>query len=89
MLSYPVLLTAHLFAAFIFVGTVFFEVLFMENIRKQVPKETMRTMEIAIGTRARSLIPWVLLILYGAGLGMAWHYRASLADPVANRFSLC
>lgn len=87
MLSYPVLLTAHLFAAFIFVGTVFFEVLFMENIRKQVPKEVMRTMEIAIGTRARSLIPWVLLVLYGAGLGMAWYYRASLADPFANSFS--
>lgn len=88
MSSYHVLVITHLFAAFIFVGTVFFEVLFMENIRKHVPKEVMRSMESAIGTRARSLMPWVLLVLYGAGLGMAWYHRASLENPFGSSFSL-
>ena len=87
MSSYPILLTTHLFAALIFVGTVFFEVLFLENISKHVPKEIMRTMQMAIGTRARSLMPWVLLVLYSAGLGMAWHHRASLANPFSSSFA--
>lgn len=87
-MSYSVLLTIHLFAAIMFVGTVFFEVLILENIRKHVPRETMRTLEIAIGTRARGLMPWVLLLLYSAGIGMAWHHRAALAHPLSNSFGL-
>src|SRR5690606_2792156 len=81
-------LTIHLFAAIMFVGTVFFEVLILENIRKHVPRETMRTLEIAIGTRARALMPWVLLVLYSAGIGMAWHHRAALAHPFDSSFVL-
>ena len=87
-MSYSVLLTIHLFAAIMFVGTVFFEVLILENIRKHVPRETMRTLEIAIGTRARALMPWVLLVLYSAGIGMAWHHRAALAHPLDSSFGL-
>src|SRR3546814_3272535 len=60
-MSYPILLTLHLFAALFFVGTVFFEVLMLEGVRKHVPRDVMRTMEIAIGTRARRIMPWVLL----------------------------
>ena len=85
-MSYPVLLTLHLFAALIFIGTVFFEVLMLEGVRKQVPREAMRAVEQAIGRRARRIMPWVLLVLYGAGIGMAWNYRAVLADPWSSGF---
>ena len=87
-MSYPLLLTLHLFAALFFVGTVFFEVLMLEGVRKHVPRDVMRTMEMAIGARARRIMPWVLLVLYGAGLGMAWHHRAALAHPLSSSFGL-
>ena len=87
-MSYPVLLILHLFAALIFIGTVFFEVLILEGVRKRLPRDVMREVEREIGNRARRLIPWVLLVLYGAGIGMAWHYRAALAHPLAGGFGL-
>ncbi|MGB3290720.1 MAG: hypothetical protein WBA83_15715 [Burkholderiaceae bacterium] len=87
-MNYLVLITLHLFAAFIFVGTVFFEVLMLEGIRKHVPHDAMRTVEQAIGRRARRIMPWTILVLYGAGIGMAWHYRAVLAHPLDSTFAL-
>jgi hypothetical protein len=87
-MSYPLLLIAHLFAAILFVGTVFFEVLMLEGVRRHVPKEAMRAVEGAIGTRARAVMPWVLLVLFGAGAGMAWFHRAALAAPLASSFGL-
>lgn len=85
---YALLLIIHLFAALMFVGTVFFEVLILENVRKHVPRDMMRALETAIGTRARSLMPWVLLVLYSAGIGMAWHHRYALANPFSSSFGL-
>jgi hypothetical protein len=85
--SYPVLLTLHLIAALIFVGTVFFEVLMLEAVRSRVSPAAMREMESAIGARARALMPWVLLVLYLAGAGMAWHHRAALTDPFGSSFA--
>ena len=85
---YPIFLTLHLFAALIFVGTVFFEVLILEGVRKHVPVDVMRQIERAIGNRARRLMPWVLLVLYGAGIGMAWQHRAALEHPLASSFGL-
>lgn len=86
-MNYAVLITLHLFAAFIFVGTVFFEVLMLEGIRKQVPRDAMRSVEQAIGNRARRFMPWVIIVLYGAGIGMAWHYRVVLAHPLDTPFA--
>ncbi|MEF9898771.1 MAG: hypothetical protein RR736_10375 [Pseudomonas sp.] len=84
---YPVLLTLHLFAALIFIGTVFFEVLFLENIRKQLPAKLMLLLEQAVGQRARQLMPWVLLVLFGAGVGMVWvRYLPVLATPLSSSF---
>jgi len=80
-MHYPVLVTLHLFAAFVFVGTVFFEVLVLEGARKHVSRDAMRETERAIGVRARKLMPWVILVLYGAGAGLAWHYRGVLLHP--------
>lgn len=87
-MSYPIFLTLHLFAALIFVGTVFFEVLILESVRKNLPLELMRQVERAIGNRARRLMPWVLLVLYGAGISMAWQHRAALAHPLGSSFGL-
>ena len=58
---YPVFLTLHIFAALMFVGTVFFEVLILEGIRPQVSPRFMLAVERAIGNRARKIMPWVLL----------------------------
>ena len=40
------------------------------------------------GSRARRVVPWVLLVLYGSGLSMAWHHRGALAHPLASSFGL-
>ncbi len=82
------LLVLHLFAAIMFVGTVFFEVLILEGIRKPVGREAMRKVELAIGQRARRLMPFVMLVLYGAGISMAWQYRGALSDPFSSSFAL-
>lgn len=52
-MTYPLLLTLHLFAALVFIGTVFFEVLFLGGIRRQLPDRLMMILEHAIGQRAR------------------------------------
>lgn len=87
-MSHFMLVTLHLFAAIMFVGTVFFEVLILEGVRKRVGREIMRTIELAIGGRARRLMPFVMLVLYGAGIGMAWEYRDVLVHPFASSFAL-
>src|SRR3546814_6132501 len=42
---------------------------------------SMRSVESAIGWRARRFMPFVILLLYAAGIGLAWQYRALLAHP--------
>ncbi|SDY27684.1 CopD family copper resistance protein [Pseudomonas sp. NFIX28] len=84
---YPLLLTLHLLAALVFIGTVFFEVLFLEHIRQQLPAKLMVLLEQGTARRARQLMPWVLLVLFGAGLGMVWvRYLPVLAAPLASSF---
>lgn len=86
-MSYPILLTLHLFAALIFIGTVFFEVLIFASVRRHVPPAVMREVEQGVGRRVRRLIPWALLVLFSAGLGMVWvRYLPFLADPLASSF---
>ncbi len=87
-MSYSALLIIHLFAAIAFAGTVFFEVVMLEGVRTRLPREVMRTTEKAIGQRARRIMPWVLLLLYGAGIRMAWQHRAALAHPLDSAFGL-
>ncbi|MCC7016893.1 MAG: hypothetical protein IT564_06795 [Rhodospirillales bacterium] len=81
------LVTLHLFAAIIFVGAVFFEVLILEGIRKPIGRESMRTIELAIARRARRLMPFVMLVLYAAGISMAWQDRDILAHPLTGSFA--
>lgn len=86
-MSYPVLLTLHLFAALVFVGAVFFEVLILEAACERVDRDSRRAILQAVGARARRLMPWVLLVLYTAGIGMAWRYRELLAHPLDSGFA--
>ncbi len=88
VIPYPLLLIAHLSAALMFVGAVFFEVLILGSALGRVSAETRRRVESAIARRARRLMPWVLAVLYASGLGMVWHYRAALAQPLASSFAL-
>lgn len=84
---YLLFLLAHLFAALIFIGTVFFEVLILSDLHRRLPARVMLRVEQGIGQRARALMPWVLLVLFGAGIGMVWlRYRPVLAAPFATSF---
>ena len=88
-MGYPLFLTLHLFAALVFIGTVFFEVLLLESIRKQLPAKVMVLLEQRIGQRARQLMPWVLLVLFGAGAAMVWlRYWPVLSSPLQSSFGL-
>lgn len=86
-MDHLILVTLHLFAAIFFVGTVFFEVMILEAIRKSVGREAMRVVESAIGRRARRVMPFVILVLYAAGITMAWQYRDVLAHPFDGGFA--
>ena len=86
-MSHFILVTLHLFAAIMFVGTVFFEVLILEAIRKPVGREAMRVVETEIGRRARRLMPFVIAVLYAAGIAVAWQYRDVLAHPLDSSFA--
>ena len=46
-------------------------------------------LEQGISQRARQLMPWVLLVLFGAGIGMVWlRYRPVLSQPLQSSFGL-
>jgi len=85
-MTYPLLLTLHLFAALVFIGTVFFEVLFMAPIQKRLPDAARQALARHLGPRVRAVMPWVLLVLFSAGLGMAWHHWEALANPSGSAF---
>ncbi|ABX33165.1 protein of unknown function DUF474 [Delftia acidovorans SPH-1] len=91
-MSYGLLLTLHLLAAIAFAGTVFFEVVLLAGARRHLPAAVARATEQALGDRAVAVMPWVLVVLYGAGLGLAWQHRAALAAafaaPLASSFGL-
>lgn len=87
-MAYPALLVLHLFAAIMFVGTVFFEVLILESVHQHVPARAMRMVEGALGRRLRRVMPWVILTLFGSGLGMLHlRYAPLLVDPLATSFA--
>jgi hypothetical protein len=76
----------HLLVAAFFIGSVFFEVLIVSPGTGSLPTEVRGKVGAAVGRRARKVMPFVIIILYGAGLGLAWHHRAVLMDPFASSF---
>ena len=68
-MSYSVLHVVHLLAAIFFIGTLFFEVMILGRIRQQIGEQTMPLVERAVGARSRVVLHWVVLFVYGAGIG--------------------
>lgn len=87
-MGHGLVLTLHLLAAVAFAGTVFFEVVVLQSLYRKVPREALRAVEQGIGNRAVRVMPVVLLLLYLAGISLAWGYRAALAHPLASHFAL-
>src|SRR5690606_17087662 len=83
---YLLLKFVHLSAAAFFIGGVFFEVMILSRAARQLDEEPRAQLCRALGQRARQVMHWVVLALYGAGVALAWQYRAALAQPFASSF---
>ena len=83
---YLLLKFVHLTAAACFIGGVFFEVMILSRAARQLDEAPRAQLSRALGQRARQVMHWVVLALYGAGIGLAWHHRAALAQPFASSF---
>lgn len=85
-MTYLLLKFVHLSAAAFFIGGVFFEVMILSRAARQLDQAPREQLSKALGQRARSVMHWVVLALYGAGIGLAWQYRAVLREPFASSF---
>lgn len=85
---YPLLLILHLLAALFFIATVVFEVLILYPLRRGLPGPAADTLQRQVTDRVRGYVHWAALVLYGAGLGLAWHHRAALSHPLASGFGM-
>lgn len=83
---YPLLLVTHLLAAIAFIGTLFFEVFIWHSARQQLAGAPQAIMDQAISVRSRKVLHGVVLLLYSAGLGLAWLHRGALSQPLASHF---
>ncbi|MDF3161965.1 hypothetical protein P3C24_13460 [Pseudomonas proteolytica] len=84
---YSWLLIVHLLAAIAFIGTLFFEVFIWHRAREELAWSAQFTSDHAIARRSRQVLHGVVVLLYGAGIGLAWHYRGVLGAPWASPFS--
>lgn len=84
---YPYLLLIHLLAAIAFIGTLFFELLIWPAVRRQVPAAAQAGVDQALSVRSRKVLHGVVVLLYGAGIGLAWHHRLALAHPLGSTFA--
>lgn len=84
---YSGLLILHLLAAIAFIGTLFFEVFIWHSARKELAWSAQLTSDQAIARRSRRVLHGVVVLLYGAGIAMAWQYRGVLSLPWASHFA--
>jgi len=84
---YGLLVTFHLLCAVVFIGVVFFEVLFLEKIRAYLPAQYMGLLEEGIHRRGRQLMPWFVagLFLTGTTMALVFH-RTALSAPFSSSF---
>lgn len=85
-MSYLLLKFIHLTAAAFFIGGVFFEVMIVSPSARQLDQAPREQLSKVLSVRARGVMRWVVLALYGAGVGLAWQYRAVLHHPLASSF---
>ncbi|WP_082930478.1 MULTISPECIES: CopD family copper resistance protein [Pseudomonas] len=83
---YPFLLVTHLLAAIAFIGTLFFEVVIWHRAREQLTDTAQSTADQAIAVRSRKVLHGVVVLLYGAGIALAWQHRGVLSQPLASSF---
>ena len=86
-MPYALLHILHLLAAIGFIGTVFYQVLILAKVKPQFEPGTVEALERALGARTRSVLHGVVLLLYGAGFGLAWEHRQALSAPFASSFA--
>jgi len=86
-MSYSLLHVTHLLAAIFFIGTLFVEVAVLARVRQQVEPATMQVVDKAVGARLRVVLHWVVVFVYGAGIGLAWQHRQALAHPFSSSFA--
>jgi len=85
-MMYPFLLVTHLLAAIAFIGTLFFEVVIWYRAREQLTDTAQSTADRAIAVRSRKVLHGVVVLLYGAGIALAWQHRGVLSQPLASSF---
>ena len=85
-MTYALLHTLHLLSAIFFIGTLFVEVAMLAQAKRSLDAGSRETLERALGVRSRVVLHWVVLVVYGAGIGLAWFHRAALANPLASSF---
>ena len=87
LMTYLLIKILHLLAAMAFIGTLFFQVLILTPAGRRLDAGVRTPMSQALGQQARRVIHVVALVLYGAGLTLAWPYRSLLADPLSSHFA--
>ena len=85
---YGLLVTAHLLCAITFVGAVFFEVLVIEPIEKDLPNGVGEKVAEAIPRRVRKFMPVVVTLLFFSGVAMAWVHYSARPDFIRTKFGV-
>ena len=78
----------HLTCAAFFIGGVFFELMIVSRAARELAPQAREQFAKAQGRRARQVMHWVVLGVYGAGIGLAWMYKDVLAQPFSSHFGL-
>lgn len=87
-MMYGIVLVTHLLAAIAFIGTLFFEVFIWHAARRPLAQDAREAADQAIAKRSRHVLHGVVLVLYSAGIGLAWQHRGALSQPLSNSFGL-
>lgn len=85
---YLLLKSLHLLMAIAFVGTLFFQVLILAPVSRQLSETSRKELSVLLGQRARHVIHWVALVLYSAGVALVWPYRQILMAPLDSTFGM-
>lgn len=86
-MTYLLIKTLHLLAAIAFIGTLFFQVLILTPVTRRLDPAVRELLSPALGQQARHVVHVAAILLYGAGLMLAWPYRTLLANPLSSTFA--
>jgi hypothetical protein len=85
--SYAWLHLLHLLGAIGFIGTVFYEVVILAKVKPLLEPSSVGALERALGARTRTVLHGLVLLVYGAGFGLAWQHRQALSEPFSSSFA--